>query len=75
MSTSSTPCYIENYEPVFAYLNGPEDYKPAPTYSNRSEEYEPTPVYSNRYKECEPTPTCQDKPEIGKTSNRKVVST
>ncbi|CAG8657886.1 31521_t:CDS:2 [Gigaspora margarita] len=67
MSTSSTPYYIENYEPVSAYLSGPEDYKLVPIYSNRPEEYEPMPVYSNRLK--------NDKPEVGETSNRKVVST
>ncbi|CAG8844619.1 38122_t:CDS:1, partial [Gigaspora margarita] len=75
ISTSSIPYYIENYEPVSAYLSGPEDYKLAPTYSNRPEEYEPMPVYSNRHKECKPTPTCQNKPEVGETSNRKVVPT
>ncbi|CAG8633200.1 22397_t:CDS:1, partial [Gigaspora margarita] len=75
MSTSFTPYYIEDYEPVSAYLSGPEDYEPVPTYSNRPEEYELTPAYSDRHKECEPTPTCQDKPEVGKTSNCKVVPT
>ncbi|CAG8554446.1 22363_t:CDS:2 [Gigaspora rosea] len=54
MSTSSTPYYIEDYEPVSAYLSGSEDYEPAPF----------TQIGLKN-----------DKPEIGETSNCKVVPT